>query len=84
MANVNYIKAQKYSMRWREAVYRGVRPVANRVLLHTRMFPESENGRLSLLKMRSSHGADMPRASCCNGNNAVQAKAGGASARQPK
>ena len=39
-----YVAEQPYSMLWREAVFRGIRPVANRGLLYARMFPESENG----------------------------------------
>ena len=39
-----YVADQPYSMLWREAVFRGIRPVANRGLLYARMFPESENG----------------------------------------
>ena len=63
-----YVAEQPYAMLWREAVFRGIRPVANRELLHSRMFPKSENGR-SLPKMTSV--ADVPAPGRCNGHDQV-------------
>ena len=51
LSDKEYVAQQPYSMLWREAVFRGIRPVANWELLHARMFPESENG-LSLLRTK--------------------------------
>ena len=55
-------------MLWTEAVFRGIRPVANRELLHARMFPKSENG-LSLPRTKSV--ADVPAPDRCNGHDGV-------------
>ena len=61
----DYVAKQTYCMLWREAVFRGIRPVANRELLYARMFPESENG-IALPRMKTI--ADVPTPGHCNGH----------------
>ena len=69
-----YVANQSYSMLWREAVFRGIRPVANRELLQARMCPESENG-LALPRMKTI--AQVPTPGHCNGHDGVQPGAEG-------
>ena len=72
LADAEYVSNQNYSMLWREAIFRGIRPVANRELLYARMFPKSENG-LALPRMKTI--AEVPSPGQCNGSDAVQPEA---------
>ena len=79
-----WVKRQNYSMLWREAVFRGIRPVANSAVLHARMFDESKKNSLELLP-RMQTVQDLPLTpGCCNGNGGVQPRAHGSKRSREK